>query len=789
MVKKMKRLSSILIAFAVVFSLMLPGFAATNNPFNTTMDLRGKAVVITSENGTGIMTIGNSKYPIDENTVLYSSGDMVLYLKNVAPVTISQIQAGGKVYFKSNGYNYNYYGGYYGYSPPTQGGGILNVVSTTGTAVLANDLYAYSGSGCLNAQGADYGVRVNNSITLNGFALNAQGGDTAIYANNCIQVNGSAVNAVGGNTGIYSGSTKSANALYIFCNGQVTATGQNGPGVIASAGGIKVTGSASKLTAQGATDGIVTSGGVCRSLYVLCGAQVYAEGFDGAGIKASNGEVYVSDKATRVTGIGTTNGISLTDTNKRIISYCYATITGITTGLQDGYSAIQASTNLYASCGGTLHEIYKDSGIVFTPEPLNINKEYIAIGRNMNSFLNYQWTSSNNGIKVQTDGLVAVKSMDNEKVIATRMGKAANEAVSICDKSSKHIVEIDGTRTTISSEYTVNYLDVETNEVIRLPETKQADIGTTVMAANEAVAIEYYEFRADATEPSITIKANAAENVLNLYYERAEADYVVKYYKDSIDGEFLGEIPGKGKIGTQISPKLDEFVPDETYIIPGEIHPSSQLTITEDPSANVVYVVYKQKDLISYNIDYYYTDIEGNEYQVAPMRKGGEAHEGSTITLTDEQLNFYKEVLSDPEIYSDGVQVDGPVKLVEDGQIIKVLYKINPHSTVHVNVYYEKSANSGSYDFAFYKALEKPIGEVITGSSLANSLDVDISKYVFSHSNPLSITVVEDDAQNTIHMYYNVKSSMHRMLLPESDTAAEDNVVTSEMGTASFVIE
>lgn len=712
---------------------------------NGTVNARGKAFGITV---TDFIDVRKSNLNAYAESASYPSIGM--YAQNRIYIENSQVYATGSEHgvYTQNGEIrlasaavLNAEGGLYGASPAT-------------------NMYVSKNS-ALTAYGSAYGLKANwNVITESGSSVYATSDNIGVQAGKYVYTTGagSYLYAEGTNIGIQAGGD-CGYSVKALCSSNITAsaTGAGSKGIVAQNGKVYVS-SYSEVEASGGAVGIEASGNGCDAFYVDCASSVsgYAEG--GSGITASNGRIFVSGLNTSIYASGTVHGISMED-DFRVQADCKGYIAGITTGLQKGYSAIRSPYNSLFSTGtgSTLHEVYKDAGVSFNKTPLVINTVYPAIGNNMSNLTNYSWSAPDNAILVQNGGLVANKDMTGFTVTATRTRNVSGEKVYV-NSNGTHKIDIEGSSTITNGKYTVSYWDSDTSlQLPTPPVTKTAPIGTVINAADEAVTIDGYTFDAAATVPSITVKVNEAENELKIYYKRATAEYTVKYYKDSIAGEALGELTVPGNIGDTVAPDLTAFAP-ANYKTPGIIDPSSQMTITANSAANVVHVYYEPLESITYYIDYYYYDVDFDETLLwDSVEKQG--YVGDVIELTLAERNLFKNELIGN--FEDGVQVGGPATLTHDGQVIEVLYSPSDDiAPIRVEVYLQASRGSTTYELSTTYTRDdiyRVVGSIFYAETASYEVGVPSSQYVLTRAEPASIVVA--NSGNVMKLYFNIASA------------------------------
>ena len=161
-----------------------------------------------------------------------------------------------------------------------------------------------------------------------------------------------------------------------------------------------------------------------------------------------------------------------------------------------------------------------------------------------------------------------------------------------------------------------------------------------------------------------------------------------------------------------------------------------------------LYAIWQEQTpvLLSYSI-FYYANSDFLGYINSPP-----VEQGTVITLTQEQLDAFR-----PSYYQSGIQVDGPVAITVENQIITVLYLPPAMSSVTVNHYLE--ANYGSNQYFLYDSMtisDVPVGSVISGDLLIRPF----TGYIFFAAWPFNLTVSSNSAENVINIYYNRQPPM-----------------------------
>ena len=315
----------------------------------------------------------------------------------------------------------------------------------------------------------------------------------------------------------------------------------------------------------------------------------------------------------------------------------------------------------------TFNETCKETAKVVTGYTVDETEKTITLDA-YNKELVFYYTAN-------TDVSYKVKYLEKgtDKVLAeeeTKTGKTFNET---CKETAKVVTgyTVDETEKTITLDaynkelvfyytantytYTVvyNYEGIN-GEWVTLPETptesKTAEYGTVI--TNEDIAgfdqkTQNNMYIYDHVEPvengkvHLEISEVTENNVINVYYVRNSFEYKVEYYKDSVNGEKLGETETKAqKVKTVMTEELvtedfgEEWLnknkPQVGYK-DGEVE--EYITIQAN-NENVIKVVYKPVTDIPYTIEYYYNGVKNEDNTVS-----GKGSFGERITAENKDNN------------------------------------------------------------------------------------------------------------------------------------------------------
>lgn len=229
---------------------------------------------------------------------------------------------------------------------------------------------------------------------------------------------------------------------------------------------------------------------------------------------------------------------------------------------------------------------------------------------------------------------------------------AQSEPLTISSNEEENVLRIEYTRA--SFPYTINYYQDEVS-----PETllsKQViDDETNVVPYGQQVALDEDELinaylprgysRLGVKDvPSITIGANADENVINVVYAQKNSyKYTINYYKDSTSGELLNvasdpdSYVAEAEFGSKVAllPEVLNMHKPDGY---ADLTNTPSFVVTDVEADNVLNIVYSQKNDYGYTVNYYYGEIKGtpdftDQTNAAPF--------GSTVTISDDVANAH----------------------------------------------------------------------------------------------------------------------------------------------------
>ncbi len=259
-------------------------------------------------------------------------------------------------------------------------------------------------------------------------------------------------------------------------------------------------------------------------------------------------------------------------------------------------------------------------------------------------------------------------------------------------------------------------------------------------------------YKFDKVEPDkkITIKNNG-ENVIRVYYKKAEFSYRVEYYYNNEIDNSKTETKSalfESEINNYTDKNEEGYKFDKTYNFP--------LTITSDNNQNIIKVYYitdgSQRKNINYTVEYYKDGVK-QEIDTQTKTKDIQVLEPKVLDVDKSSINItdkyygYKFVGSDPSTI--------PTTIV-DGGVIKIYYEKDLDKIKELN-----------YTVKYYKdgVLQEKDTQVITKKVQVlepNTLEVNknnintVNKYdgyKFDKTNPGEIpTIIENNG--VIEVYY-----------------------------------
>ena len=235
----------------------------------------------------------------------------------------------------------------------------------------------------------------------------------------------------------------------------------------------------------------------------------------------------------------------------------------------------------------------------------------------------------------------------------------------------------------------------------------------------------------------LQIGLNSEENVIRVYYVKAEFEYKVEYYYNgSIDNSKTETF--KALYQTQITREMLQLGIDKNAKEGYRLYDISSLpVISENPENNKIEVYYVKDVETGYILEYYYNGTkDSSKTEVI------EANIGDIIeTYPDKNIEGYKllTVMNLPLTISENLE----------NNIIKVCY-IKDVFGYTVEYYYNSEIDDSKTE-----RIEASVGDIITQENLNKKIEQNvITGYGYENTENLPLTVSEDIENNTIKVNY-----------------------------------
>lgn len=173
MIMKKKGLTKLLITTGLLVGTFLVGQSkvdAASLTFNE--DLKGYDATIKTENGKNVLSTRKGTWDLDENTQIFSSKNLKIYLNNTEPVNINSIYSKHDLEFRGSGELTADTNGQFGINV----GGYLKAFK-----------YTKNGVGKVVGKGTESGIRAYNEIQMEGGTLEGYGVNYGIWTYNDIK--------------------------------------------------------------------------------------------------------------------------------------------------------------------------------------------------------------------------------------------------------------------------------------------------------------------------------------------------------------------------------------------------------------------------------------------------------------------------------------------------------------------------------------------------------------------------------------------------------------------------
>ncbi|MCI9448555.1 MAG: MucBP domain-containing protein, partial [Lachnospiraceae bacterium] len=354
-----------------------------------------------------------------------------------------------------------------------------------------------------------------------------------------------------------------------------------------------------------------------------------------------------------------------------------------------------------------------------------------------------------NGIKDEdmTETLRAVYGSKIEKYISKEkegyiFEKEENKPLSITENEASNVIKVYYVKRQDLS-YTVNYLEKDTNKVIKTQKVEENQIFESIITAeSQKVEIEGYNYDSSDKE-NITIGTEASNNLINLYYtKRRDLSYTVNYLEKDTDKVLrIQKVEGNQIFETVITAESQKVEID------GYNYDSSDkenITIRTEESNNVINLYYTKRRDLSYTVNY----LEKDTNKVIKTQKieGNQIFE--TIITSENQkieIDGYNYDSSDKENITIGTE--------ESNNVINLYYTKRTDLSYTVN-YLEKNTNK------VLRTQKVEANQIFETIITAESQRVEIDGYNYDSSNKENITIGTKASNNVINLYYTKRTDL-----------------------------
>ena len=282
-------------------------------------------------------------------------------------------------------------------------------------------------------------------------------------------------------------------------------------------------------------------------------------------------------------------------------------------------------------------------------------------------------------------------------------------------------------------------------------ETGSDKIGTDITYTDKNIT--GYKFD-HASAESITIGANAEDNVINVYYIKDSFGFTINYYYD-------GELDAsKTETGTALYQAEIGYTDKNITGYKFDSASAQSITISEKEEENVINVYYV-KDSFGYTVEYYYDGVIDDS-----KTESGTALYQSKITYTDKNKQGYAFVSASP--------AELTISEIAASNVIRVYYSKDSFPFT-INYYYDGVLDA-----------EKTINGSAAYQAAVSYEEKNITGYRFDHVSAESITISDNAEENVINVYY-VKDSFGYTINYYYDNVIDDT--KTETGTALYQSE
>jgi len=191
----------------------------------------------------------------------------------------------------------------------------------------------------------------------------------------------------------------------------------------------------------------------------------------------------------------------------------------------------------------------------------NNNEINLYYEKEITAIVKYMEKGTNTEIKPETivqelkkDDTITAKDY-NKEITGYVYDSAAPETLKITEDNDKNVMILYYTKKNDTSNYTVNYLDKDTNKVIHEQKVvEKAKLNTVVNAKDEIIDITNYKYDSSDKE-NITVVEDNDKNIINLYYTKKNGNVVIKYVDEDTGKEIASSDTITGKVDDDYTSK------------------------------------------------------------------------------------------------------------------------------------------------------------------------------------------------------------------------------------------
>ena len=310
--------------------------------------------------------------------------------------------------------------------------------------------------------------------------------------------------------------------------------------------------------------------------------------------------------------------------------------------------------------------------------------------------------------------------------------------------------------------YTVNYLEKGTNEVINPPKIQDGmTFEDVITSANEVIDIDGYNY--DSVDKE-TLTIGTGENVINIYYtKRTDLSYKVNYLEKGTNKVLHDQKVQENMTFESVVNSSDEVIDIDGY----DYDSVDKDTLTITTGENIINIYYTKRTDLSYKVNYLEKDT--NKVLHDQKVQDGMTFE-STVTSSDEVIDI------------DGYNYDSVDKatltITTGENVINVYYTKRNDLSYKVN-YLEKTTNKVLHD--------QKVQDGMTFESVVTSANevIDIDGYNYDSVDKDTLTITT--GENVINIYYTKVSGLsYTVNYLEKDT---DEVLQAPKTTGDMTFE